>query len=130
MDQQPIILGPGEGRAYAIGAMRGVFKADGPESGDRYCVSEWSFDPGGAGPGPHSHDANEELFVVTEGTMSFLVGETWVDAIAGTFLRVPAGVVHDFTNRTDAAARVFNVYIPGGFEAPFADWAAGYREGA
>ena len=86
-----IVLGPGEGRAYEWGAMRGVFKADGEETGDAYCVSEWSVEPGGDGPGPHSHPGNVEVFLVTEGTMSFLVGDEWIDAPTGTFLRIPAG---------------------------------------
>ena len=51
-------------------------------------------------------------FLVTEGTMSFLVGETWVDAPTGTFLLVPAGVTHDFENRSDAPATAFNFFIP------------------
>ena len=122
MHDQPIILPPGAGRAYDVGAMRGVFKADGPETGDGYCASEWSVAPHGTGPGPHQHEANEEVFLVTEGTLSFLVGEQWVDAPRGTFVRIPAGVTHDFENRSDAPATAFNVFIPGGFEAPFRSW--------
>ena len=123
MTTEPIILPPGAGRAYEIGPMRGVFKADGPETDDKYCVSEWSVEPGASGPGPHHHDENVELFLVTEGTMAFLVGEEWIDAPAGTFLRIPAGMTHDFANRTEAPARAFNVFIPGGFDAPFESWA-------
>ena len=69
------------------------------------------------GPGAHSYEANEELFYVIEGTMTFLVGDQQVDAAAGTFLRIPAGVVHDFENRTPHRAGAFNVFIPGGFES-------------
>jgi len=119
MNDEPIFLRPGEGREYDLGPMRGVFKADGPETGDRYCVSEWFVEPRQRGPGPHHHDANEELFLVTEGTMAFLVGDEWIDAPQGSFLRIPAGVTHDFENRTDQRAGAFNVFIPGGFEAPF-----------
>lgn len=117
MTDQPIVLTPGAGRAYDLGAMRGVFKADGPETGDRYCVSEWTVQPGCDGPGPHHHDANEELFLVTEGTMTFLVGSEHVEAPRGTFVRVPAGVTHDFANHGGEPATAFNVFIPGGFEA-------------
>ena len=127
MSDEPIILAPGAGRAYDVGAMRGVFKADGPETGDRYCVSEWSVEPGGAGPGAHHHDDNEELFLVTAGTMRFLVGDEWVEAPAGTFLRIPAGTTHGFENRTGEPATAFNVFLPGGFEAPFRDWLLGAR---
>jgi mannose-6-phosphate isomerase-like protein (cupin superfamily) len=117
MTDQTIVLAPGAGRAYDLGAMRGVFKADGPETGDRYCVSEWTVQAGCHGPGPHHHDANEELFLVTEGTMTFLVGSEHVDAPRGTFVRVPAGVTHDFANHGSEPATAFNVFIPGGFEA-------------
>lgn len=122
MNDEALVLPPGAGRSYDLGAMRGVFKADGPETGDRYCVSEWRLAPGADGPGPHHHEANEELFLVTDGTMDFLVGERWIEAPRGTFLRVPAGVTHDFRNRTDSPATAFNVFLPGGFEAPFRAW--------
>jgi len=125
MSTDPIILAPGAGRAYDIGPMRGVFKADGPETEDRYCVSEWSVEPRQTGPGAHHHEANDEIFLVTEGTMSFLVGEAWVDAPRGTCLRIPAGVTHDFANRTDEPAVAFNVFIPGGFEEQFREGAGG-----
>jgi mannose-6-phosphate isomerase-like protein (cupin superfamily) len=115
-DQDAIILAPGAGREYEMGAMRAVFKADGTETGDRYCVSEWWLEAGEPGPGAHSHEANEELFYVIDGTMSFLVGEEWVEAPRGSFLRVPAGVTHDFANRGAAPAGALNVFIPGGFE--------------
>ena len=101
--------------------MRGVFKAD----EDAYCASEWSVEPGGSGPGAHSHEAQDEVFIVTEGMMWFLAGEDWVEAPAGTFLRIPAGVTHDFENRGAERATAFNVFIPGGgFEADFARWAS------
>jgi quercetin dioxygenase-like cupin family protein len=122
MSEATIVLPPGGGRAYEIGPMRGVFKADGAETGDRYCVSEWSVEPGRNGPHAHSHEENDEIFLVTEGTMWFLAGEDWIEAPAGTFLRIPAGVAHTFENRGDERASAFNVFIPGGFEAPFAEW--------
>ena len=122
MSRRPIVLAPGAGRAYEIGPMKGVFKADGSESEDRYCASEWSVEPHGEGPGAHHHDENDEVFLVTEGTMSFLVGDEWTDAPAGTFLLIPAGVTHDFANRTDRPATAFNVFVPGGFEEPFRSW--------
>ena len=82
-------------------AVRAVFKADGEETENRYAVSEWWLDPKKPGPGAHKHDENEELFYVLEGVASMLVGEQWISA-ERTFLRIPAGVMHDFENRTDA----------------------------
>jgi mannose-6-phosphate isomerase-like protein (cupin superfamily) len=120
-----IVLPPREGRHYPCGPMNSVFLADGEETGDRYSVSIWRVDAESRGPGAHSHEANEELFYVIEGTMTFLVGDQHVDATAGTFLRIPAGVTHDFENRTASRAGALNVFIPGGFEAnmpAIVDW--------
>ncbi|MGH3029687.1 MAG: cupin domain-containing protein [Gaiellaceae bacterium] len=117
-----IFLPPGAGRSYDVGSMRSVFKADGVETGDRYSVSEWWLEAGEPGPGPHSHSANEELFHVLEGTMSFLAGAEWIEALRGSFLRIPAGTTHDFENRSDARAGVLNVFIPGGFEDRLVAW--------
>lgn len=127
-EEKSIVLGAGEGRRYACGPMTAVFKADQEETGNRYSVSEWWVEPGKDGPGAHKHDDNEELFYVVEGTMSFLVGDEWIDAERGSFLRIPAGTMHDFSNRTALPACVLNVYIPGGFEAmmpSIVDW---YRD--
>lgn len=130
--ERPIILGPGEGRSYTCGPMQAVFKADGDETGSRYAVSEWWVEPGRVGAGPHSHDANEELFYVLHGTMTFQVGDDVVDARAGSFLRIPAGVVHGFSNRTAQRAGVLNVFVPGGFESRMPDivaWFDAHPEG-
>ena len=59
--------------------------------------------------------------------MWFLVGERWLEAPEGTFLRIPAGVTHDFENRGAERAVAFNVFIPGGFEAPLRDWIGRHR---
>ncbi len=125
---EAIIVPPGGGRRYALGSMQSVFMADGPETGNRYSVSEWWLDPHSAGPGPHAHDANEELFYVVDGTMTFQVGTEMIDAVRGTFLRVPAGVIHDFMNRTSARAGMLNVYIPGGFELMMPSIVEWYRD--
>ncbi|MFG6079060.1 cupin domain-containing protein [Paracoccus litorisediminis] len=111
-----IYLPPGEGRAYALGSMTAVFKADEEETGARYSISEWWLEPHSTGPGAHAHDANDEIFYVIEGTATLLVGAQWLEAPKGTFLRIPAGTVHDFENRSAARAGLLNLFIPGGFE--------------
>jgi quercetin dioxygenase-like cupin family protein len=50
----------------------------------------------GSGPPPHSHDWDES-FYVTRGQVEFTcAGETTM-CMAGTFVHVPAGVVHAFS---------------------------------
>jgi len=111
-----LILAPGQGRTYDCGTMTAVFKADENETDARYSISEWYLEPNSGGPGAHLHEENDEVFYVIEGTVSFLVGDRWVDAERGTFLRIPANTLHDFANRTDYKAAALNFFIPGGFE--------------
>lgn len=115
-EQTPIVLGPAEGRRYAMGRMTSIFKSDGEETSGRYSISEWWLEPYTRGPGPHVHDGNEDIFYVIEGHVNFLIGEQWIDAAKGSFVRVPAGVIHDFENQSPDRAGVLNIYIPGGFE--------------
>ena len=82
----------------------------------RYCVSEWWLEPHTKGPGAHQHEANDEIFYALAGTPSLLIGETWVDAPAGSFMLIPRRTMHDFENRTDHRAGLLNVFVPGEFE--------------
>ncbi|WP_430439211.1 cupin domain-containing protein [Shinella sp.] len=111
-----LFLRPGEGRAYPLGRMNAVFKADHHETASAYSVSEWWLEPNTTGPGAHFHTDNIELFYVIAGTASILAGEDWLEAPAGSFVRIPATVMHDFENRTDARVGLLNVFLPGGFE--------------
>ena len=111
-----IILRPDEGRRYHLGKMKAVFKADETETDEQYSVSEWWLEPQSEGPGAHRHECNDEIFYVLEGTASFLVGEEWVDAPKGSFLKIPATIQHDFANRSHEPAGLLNFFVPGGFE--------------
>lgn len=113
---EPIILPPGQGRTYNCGTMTAVFKADENETNEKYSISEWWLEPNTDGPGAHLHEENDEVFYVLEGTTSFLVGDRWIDADKGTFLRIPANTLHDFKNKTDKKTGALNFFIPGGFE--------------
>ena len=122
--RKPIVLGPGEGRNYPMGRISALFKADGQETGQGYSISEWWLEPNCKGPGAHSHEADDTFYVI-EGTMSFLVGDRWVDAKKGSFVLVPGGTKHDFENRSQAKAGVLNFSTPGTFEEhmpDIADW--------
>lgn len=120
----PVVLGPGEGRAYPMGRLSAVFKADGDETDNGYSISEWWLDPHTKGPGAHSHP-EDDVFYVLAGTMSVMIGTEWTDATAGSFVLVPGTVTHDFENRTSEPAGMLNVSAPGNFEpnmAGIAQW--------
>ena len=106
-ERKAVVLRPGAGRAYPMGRISAVFKADEAETADAYSISEWWLEPHTQGPGAHSHP-EDDVFYVLEGTMSLLVGDEWVDAQKGSFVLIPGGMTHDFENRSDARAGVLN----------------------
>jgi mannose-6-phosphate isomerase-like protein (cupin superfamily) len=129
--RRPVFLAPGEGRNYPMGRIRALFKADGAETDNSYAISEWWLEPNTKGPGAHSHPEDDVFFVI-EGTMSFLVGERWIDAPQGSFVLAPGGVTHDFENRSSARAGVLNFSAPGDFEPQMpgiAQWFAEHPPG-
>ena len=122
-----VFWGPGEGRSYPMGRISAIFKADGDETRGAYSISEWWLEPHTQGPGPHSHEEDDVFFVI-EGTMSFLLGDRWIDAPCGAFVLVPGGVKHDFQNRTARRAGALNFSIPGDFETEMPEIAKWFGE--
>ena len=122
-----VVLEAGQGRAYPMGRISALFKADGDETKSAYSISEWWLEPNTQGPGAHQHP-DDDTFYVLEGTMSILVGDRWVDAHKGSFVLIPGGMTHDFENRSDARAGVLNLSAPGGFEPEMPNIAAWFAE--
>ena len=98
-----------------MGRISAIFKADGDETESGYSISEWWLEPNTRGPGAHSHD-EDDVFYVIEGTISFLIGDRWIEATKGSFVLAPGGMTHDFENRSSSRAGVLNFSSPGDFE--------------
>ncbi len=129
--RRALVIQPGAGRAYAMGGMNASFLADGAETAKQYAISEWWLEPHTAGPGAHSHPEDDAFYVI-EGTMSFLIGDTWHDCPRGAFVLAPGGMTHDFANRSAARAGVLNLSAPGDFESNMpmiVEWFASHPPG-
>ena len=61
--------------------------------------------PPGHGPGPHRHPY-AEVFVLHEGSGSFLAGNETIEASGGSVVVVPAGEIHGFTASGDGPLRM------------------------
>jgi mannose-6-phosphate isomerase-like protein (cupin superfamily) len=86
------------------------------EHSARLNVSIITMRPGAPGPEPHVHQEEDDCFYVLDCELTFLVGASEIPAPAGTFVLVPPGNHHGFSNRTDAPARVLNIHAPAGFD--------------
>lgn len=64
------------------------------------------------------HEAEDDSFLVLEGTLSLTVGEDDRDLEAGpgTFVLVPHGTAHAIVNLGATDVRFLNVHAPGGFD--------------
>jgi quercetin dioxygenase-like cupin family protein len=111
-----VFLRPGEGESIGGGATRLTLKATGETTGGTLFMSESTVEPGFPGPPPHIHEKLHDMFYVLEGTLTFHLGEETAEATPGTFVCVPPGTVHTFSNQSLAPVRFLNFNTPAGFE--------------
>ncbi len=99
------VIPPGDGDAITFPFGQPRIKVGRGDGHDQIGLLESELPPGGGFQLPHRHDDLDETFYVLEGTIDYLLDDTWIAAEAGTTVFVPAGVVHAFRNNTDRTAR-------------------------
>ena len=97
-----------------------TIKATSTHTGGAYSLTEMTVSPHAAGPTRHHHPDCEEAFYVMTGELGFEVDEVVIPARSGTFVVVPRGARHTYTNPGDEAARAWQRLSRAGFavEAP------------
>ena len=113
--RKPPLVTADQGRAYEMGRMRAIFKADRDETAGRYSISEWWLEPRTRGPGVHAH-GDDHVFYVIEGSLSLMVDGQWSVLDKGGYAVIPGGTPHDFENRGVVRAGFISLNTPGGFE--------------
>ena len=90
----------------------------GEQTGGAYAVTEAMAAPG-FGAAPHIHRREAEGVYVIEGELRFTVDERHIEGPAGTFLHIPKGSTHAWTNVGTEPAKLLTLYTPAGFEKLF-----------
>ncbi len=124
-----VVVMPGGGRRVRLpdrGA-EATFKVAGDETGGRLAIVESAPAPGAPGLPPHRHRRSDEALYVLEGELAVRVGRRTVQAPAGSFIFIPRGTVHAFSNPGPAAARVLVIFAPAGLEQFLEETAELYR---
>jgi quercetin dioxygenase-like cupin family protein len=114
-----IVIRRGEGQDYAspFGDVIAWIAGEG-DTGDGYSLHE-RLAPPGARSTSHSHSRLTEAFYVIDGALEFVVGGETIVATPGTFVLVPMGVDHAWTNKTEGDARVLVLFSPSAQRAFF-----------
>jgi quercetin dioxygenase-like cupin family protein len=126
---EAVVHEPGEGELHEMGPNAIVLKATSDDTEGAFFLSESTIAPGFPGPPPHVHENLHDMFYVLEGTLTMQLGGEELEARPGTFVCVPPGVVHTFSNRSDSTVRFLNFNTPGGWEGYMRDLAAAAAEG-
>jgi quercetin dioxygenase-like cupin family protein len=120
---------PGEGERHTAGNAEILIKATGDETAGTFFLSESTIAPGFPGPPPHRHERLVDMFYVLEGVLTVRLGEDTHQLGAGSFVCVPAGVLHTFSNRSDGPVRFLNFNTPAGWENYMRDLAEAAKAG-
>jgi mannose-6-phosphate isomerase-like protein (cupin superfamily) len=109
--QRAVVVRPGDG--HRVGNVEFLARsADTP----RFNLGIVTVKPRRNGPGEHVHPDEDDSFYVLDGELVFTVEDEEIVVGPGTFLLVPPGLRHDFSNRTDRPARFLNIHAPAGFD--------------
>lgn len=106
-----------------------TIKATGEETNDFFYLGEGVFEPRFPGPPPHLHHRLHDMFYVLDGTLTMRLGDETLELEAGSFVCVPPGVVHTFSNKSGAPVRLLNFNTPAGWENYMRDLAAALASG-
>jgi len=119
---------PGEGEKMG-GPTTVTIKATGKETNDSFYLGEGVFEPGFPGPPPHRHRRLHDMFYVLDGTLTMRLGDQTLELEPGSFVCVPPGVVHTFSNPSDTAVKILNFNTPAGWENYMRDLATALTGG-
>ena len=119
----------GEGERHLAGNSQIVIKATGEETAGSFFLSESTIEPGFPGPPLHTHERLHDMFFVLEGALEMRLGEDTVMVEPGTFVCVPPGVAHTFSNPSNSPVRFLNLNTPAGWEHYMRDLAAAAATG-
>lgn len=114
---EALVRAPSDGERHSLGAGSSVvIKAAGADTDGSFFLSETEVAPGFAGPPPHRHERLHDMFYVLQGTLTVRVGSEQHQVGKGSFVCVPPGVTHTFSNPGSAPVRFLNFNTPAGWE--------------
>ena len=125
----PFIVQPGKGRLLDLGNFEAVVLADAPATSGAFTVLQTQREPSGFGPPLHVHRDAAEAFYVLEGAYLMHIDERQELCEPGTFVYVPANVVHTFVVVSEEPGKKLNLFSPGAMVGFFEELAVAESTG-
>ena len=104
---------PGEGKSLWVFGGLVTFYALGEDTGGAFTLFEEETSPQ-IGALPHLHHEEDQAFYILEGEHEFVCDGQAFATEAGSFVYVPRGVVHSFTNVGTTPGRILVLSTPAG----------------
>ena len=108
--KRPYALKAGEGWTYRFGIDFDV-KSSEVQAGSGVAVLEY-LTRQGEEPGDYTHQTEDEMFYVLEGSVTFRCGGESFDVEPGGFIFLPRGLQHSYTIRSESPVRLLVVTAP------------------
>ena len=124
---QAIVVAPDAGKEWNIFGVKKTGKILSKDTNGAYSVIVTETPPQ-AGPPPHIHENEEELFYVLKGNYLFFCGDKKIQAPEGSLVKLPKGIPHHFKNIDTIMGITINTIRPGGFENFFETIAQASKE--
>jgi quercetin dioxygenase-like cupin family protein len=118
MYRTDLFVAPDGGASADLGGLGVHFKVRGETTGGRFAIVEHPIEPGVL-VDPHVHRHEDEMSFVLAGTIWARVGDQEIEAVPGSYVWKPRGVLHTFWNPGPEPARILEVISPAGFERLF-----------
>jgi quercetin dioxygenase-like cupin family protein len=118
-------LGPDDGEALWFNGALGILKATAEQTEGRYAAYELRLPQGFAAP-LHSHESEDEFFLVLSGEVRLQHGDDVVEGVPGSLAYTPRGIGHSFHVDSEEA-RLLLLFGPAGVEGFFREVATPAR---
>ena len=121
-----LVVGPGEGKIFSGRGGGYVLetKATDDDTGGAYAFQEMTVAPGFPWIPPHIHHNEDEALYGLEGEIAVRVGDQVHTVGPGTYVLMPRGIVHAFSNPGKGPAKVLVISSPGAVIGYFEEAAA------
>jgi uncharacterized cupin superfamily protein len=104
IDTALLTLSPGTGEVLWFLDTRMIIKATASTTNGQIGLVEAVVPPGHSPP-LHIHHADDEIFWIIEGNLTYRCGDETFPAAPGSYVRIPRGVPHTFVIEGDSNAR-------------------------